>query len=109
MFRLFFVILIVEIVYLAFSWDRVANMFSASDTFSDKPIRLTKIRVIFFARVVLIILIVLLLILMCCEPVSAAEQVCMQLSFFATSLAALLELIVTHCRNSCIPCCLIIT
>ena len=86
MFRLFFVILIVEIVYLAFSWDRVANMFSS---FSDKPISLTKIRIIFFARVVLIILIVLLLILMCCEPVSAAEQVCMQLSFFATSLAAL--------------------
>ena len=85
---MFFVILIVEIVYLFFSWDRLAKFFSASDAFSDRPIRSFKINVIFFARVVLIILIVLLLILMCCKPVSAAEQVRMQLSRFATSLTA---------------------
>ena len=73
LFGLFIVILLVEIAYLAFSWDRAVFMIQ-SVVHPKKMIQLNTV-VFFFSRVALIISTVLFLALLCCKPVGKEEQV----------------------------------
>ncbi len=74
-FGLYFIVLLVEIVYLAISWNRAVFMTSPPLFYPRKQTQLMVLGV-FFARVVLITLTVLFLALLRCEPVSKEEQVC---------------------------------
>ncbi len=73
LFGLFFVILLVEIAYLAFSWDRAVFMMQSV----GHPKKMTQLNtVVFFcSRFALIISTVLFLALLRCKPVGKEEQV----------------------------------
>jgi hypothetical protein len=73
LFGLFFVILLVEIAYLATSWDRAVFMIH-SVVYPKKKFQLNVV-VFFFSRVALIILTLLFLSLLRCKPVGKEEQV----------------------------------
>ena len=82
LFGLFFVILLVEIVYLAVSWDHAMWAMSPLD---ERRLILytTRVTVVFFARVSLILLTALMLVLLRSKPVDNAEQVLQRSSCFS--------------------------
>jgi hypothetical protein len=74
LFGLFFILLLVQIAYVAISWDYTAYIMSPPVGHSERKHALLFVA-IFFARVALTILTVFFLALARCEPVSKEEQV----------------------------------
>jgi hypothetical protein len=72
LFGLFFVVVLVQIAYLATSWDYTMSVVHGVLKNKHEMIMV----VIFFVRVALLVLIAFFLALLRCEPVSKEEQVC---------------------------------
>ena len=71
---LFFLILLLEIVYFAISWDHVYDII-ANSSFGNRPIYANGQLVVSFTRIPMMLLAAALLALMRCDPVGKEEQV----------------------------------
>ena len=71
---LFFLILLLEIVYFAISWDHIYNII-ANSSYANRSIYANFQLVVAFTRIPMMLLAAALLALMRCDPVGKEEQV----------------------------------